>query len=204
VITNVRVWIRRKPEPHAIAVTTDDGVKTVKLGGGRRKWKDAETTVLALQPSHLEALDKEGTVLRVCDLELPEVEGGDEDIKPTSRFESNLVLVARLLKDAQKNGADAQAEAYRVAFDKQAALVELAYRRLEGLERAWTRALNLQAKVGGEEKENPLELMATAFMARMGGGMMPGMVPPNGQPTAQAAPAAPQGDDEDDDEGEEP
>jgi len=59
----VRSWIMQTPRPASLRVTTDERQReTVVCGSGT--WGDVASTVLALNPETIEALDSSGNVLR--------------------------------------------------------------------------------------------------------------------------------------------
>jgi hypothetical protein len=71
----VRSWIMQTPRPHSLRCTTQGDRQSVVCGAST--WSDTTSTVLALNPDTIEALDATGNVLRASpfiDIVEPELE----------------------------------------------------------------------------------------------------------------------------------
>jgi hypothetical protein len=127
---NVHSWIRRLPHP---AYVEADGKKIV-LGDGKRKWADCVASVQAINPLRLTAFDKDGAIIRACELrsggEVDEEEAKEED----GKLGSDIVLLARLLSRHADMAAARHENAYRYAFDVLAQIVQTYGERINALE----------------------------------------------------------------------
>jgi len=140
----LRRWLRRTPQPTKIRL---DGEKVVAVAQGANQWAVTEETVLALNPSRIEALDSTGLVLRALNLRDEE---DDEPAKKTPVAEDRFNQFARLLNEAHAAGATQHAEAYTKAFDYMVRLVDTFAQRLTGLEKAWSQAITQSAQAQAE------------------------------------------------------
>lgn len=165
---NLKSWLRRVPQPQKLRC---DGKKTVLVGQGKNKWRDALITIEGLQPSLLEALDGDDAVIRATQLQ-----GDDDDeggAKPVdAKDDDQLSRIARIVLEATDAGAKRHAEAYQLAFQENTKLVALLADRMSKLEGAWqttleNRAAELAAGAGGDEALGPLLTMLAPLMAKM-------------------------------------
>jgi len=144
----LRSWIMATPRPHTLRSTTQGDRQQVVCGSST--WSDLTSTVLALNPDTLEALDASGNVLRASpfiDIVEPELDEHDAPatIAPppaaATQPRMNLAelvgddgesrrfaLFAQLLSDAYKHAND-------VAFAKIAELVQSQTERASSAER---------------------------------------------------------------------
>lgn len=172
--SELRRWLQKHPHPHAVRGETSDGdERTVKLGVARSKWSDAEKALADCWK--LEALDAEGNVLRVCDVE--GVAGPKEE--PNGKGPS-LVELGRLLNESADRSAERHAEAYRLAYEQQRLLVEVLSARLQALEKAWHQLIMSQTP---ENADPNAPLVQTLLGLAIGGPMQApgGGAPPNGK-----------------------
>lgn len=136
----LRRWLRRQPHPARLRV---DG-RDVAVATGAQCWLVTEESVLALNPSRIEAIDPNGVCLRAMTLDNDgSDEGEGDDDVPTNG--SDVVLLARLIGEAHDAGARRHAEAYAKSFDKLVELVNILANRLGGLETAWQKAMHQTA-----------------------------------------------------------
>jgi len=155
---NLKSWLRRKPEPSCVRI---DGKKTVMIGDGPARWREALQTFDALRPTLLEALNDAGAVLRVTRIEPDEDEDEDEDTggtAPTMPLPvaapatasgtplSELTQLAALIMEAGDRGALRHAEAYSLAFAKQTEILQIVADRMTATETAWQTTLANQAE----------------------------------------------------------
>lgn len=161
--TPLRHWLSKIPHPDTVRGETPAGEeRSVKIGVQRSKWKDAEESLADC--AKLEALDKDGNVLRVF-----VVEGL---VLPTKAANSELVEMSKLLKDAFREGAQTSREAY----GELVLLVKLMSERLAGLERAWHRLImslgkNAAAPSDEQSADDMIKQIVVASMVqKMNGG----------------------------------
>ncbi len=171
-VSNVRSWLRRLPRPHALKA---DG-QEIAVGEGRSKWRDAENTIAELGAQKLEAFNAEGALLRICMLEPDGVPEEKEDPFKDVKLQSREAEIAKLVLEATDRGALRHAEAYTIAFDKMASLVQFAMERASGLEVAWQTMLNQRAaEVGGGDTE---EAVTQGLIGLMGQAQQAASKPP--------------------------
>lgn len=170
--TALRRWLQKHPHPVTIRGLDADGEeRTVKLGVARSKWADAEAALSDC--FRLEALDAEGNVLRVCDVDGAAPPATERAPVPGG---PSLVELGRLLEHAADRSAERHGEAYRLAYEQQRLLVEVLSSRLQALEKAWHGLLMAQAQAANGEADPNAGLVA-ALLAAVGGGL-PGVTPP--------------------------
>lgn len=173
---NVRSWLRRVPQPSSLRC---DGKKTIQVGQGKNKWRDAVQTLEALQPSLVEALNEDGAVIRVAHLN-DDDDQGDAKAPLPSEGQSEQAQLAALILEATDRGAQRHADAYALAFGKMTDLVGILANRLQGLEVAWQKTLEARAA--------DLAAAAPADQAEAGiAGLLASVV------ASQASPPAPNG-----------
>jgi|SRR5215471_8922854 len=119
---NVRSWLRRVPNPTKIRL---DRKKEIRIGEGKNKWRDALDVIALEQPSVLEALDNDGTVIRMTELAEGKADGEEPAEKGPKLPPEFQVLQAfgALLLDAYVKGAEQHARAYELAFGENTKLV---------------------------------------------------------------------------------
>lgn len=150
-----KAWLRRKPKPNRVRATCEDGPdRTVAINArtGASFWNDTIATLASLRVVRVEALDAEGNVLRSRDVDPDDGADGEEPeeqeepelppaAKPTTT-DATLIQFAKLLSEAYRNGADAQRASSEVAFTRLVELTNVAFQRLDALERAYSRSFN--------------------------------------------------------------
>jgi hypothetical protein len=127
-------WLRRPPTPVSLRL---DGKKSIIIGDGKTKWKDALDAIEAMSPGLIEALNADGHVLRVTQLEQEnEAPAGMAPLDPGSS-NSRDVEIARLLLEAGDRAAARHEAAYLLGFNKLAELVTSVMQRNSDVEKAW-------------------------------------------------------------------
>lgn len=172
-------WMRARPRPDKVKALLESGsTRTVKVRPrkGVRYWKEVVDALSAYEVMSVELLDEEGNVLRSMTVEAEEEtpEGAAErtekrwptppDVPPTAvevatqQTTKNTMLVefARLLKEAYVTGASMQAKASEHSFNKLVELTNVAFQRLDTLERSYNRVFKARVNrdldaAGGEE-----------------------------------------------------
>lgn len=152
-------WMRARPRPDKVKAFLETGSsRTVKVRPrkGVRYWKEVVDALSAYEVQRVELLDEEGNVLRHMTVEAtedpPETLERPAGIVPTTQAqgyverESQLVVFARLLKEAYTTGASMQRDSSKDAFDKLVALTETAFRRVDMLEKAYSRLYGKQLR----------------------------------------------------------
>jgi hypothetical protein len=175
--SELRRWLQKHPHPATVrGWTADDDTKNVKLGVERSKWRDAEAALADCWK--LEALDAEGNVLRVCELDgATERKRGDE-----SKTIERDIAIAKLISAAHNEGAERHSDAYRLAYEQQRLLVEVMSARLHALERAWHQLLMAQQTDADPNQGMVAALLAGAF----GGAQAPAPEAPKANGKAKA------------------
>lgn len=166
---NLRNWLRRSPVPTSIRCYTAQGPRDIVIEADNpRRWAHAEASVIALCPEAIEALSADGKTLRATNLENTAVESEEEEgAKAKSAKESELVLVAGLIKEAYRDGASQHAEAFEKSFGPMLQMVAVMSDRLAGLEKALFKSYaNLQRNSEQPEEgaEGAMMGMFQAFM----------------------------------------
>lgn len=174
--SELRRWLQKQPHPHTVrGWDSADEERSVKLGVHRSKWKDAEAALAGC--AHLEALDADGNVLRVCDVE--GVAPAPEKAKPSN---TELVEMSKLLCAAYKDGANAHKEAYQTGFEALAKLVQTMSDRLAGLEKAWHRLIMSLPASGADPDDVNEGLIGKIVQLELARTMGGAGTPPNGTP----------------------
>lgn len=173
--TPLRRWLRRHPQPARLRVDARD----VAVASGANQWAVTEESVLALNPSRVEALDANGVMLRATVLD---GSADADDAKPVAAApESELAMLARLIGEAHDAGARRHAEAYALAFAENTRLVQILANRLGSLETSWQKAMqhaaNAQAQAviavseaQAAQSADPSDVAVHAMLAQAIGG----------------------------------
>jgi len=164
----------------------------VAIATGARMWVVTEETVLALNPSKIEALDAKGVVLRAHTFERDDDDDHDERAAAAEK-RSELVLLARLIAEAHDAGARRHAEAYALAFTENTRLVQVLSARLGGLESAWQKAMQQTAQANADailanaqQSDDPAGNAIAGMMAQMALASAAQAKPkPNGKPATK-------------------
>lgn len=114
-VTNLKSWLRRQPQPARIRYTTaEDEERELELSSkARNRWSDAAEALEHVGAKCIEALDKDGKVLRVTkrDEDGETTSGADAVEKQKAKETAALALVldaqGRRISEAFNAGADA-------------------------------------------------------------------------------------------------
>ncbi len=129
---DLRVWLRRSPQPVTVRVDTPQGEKNLscEVGSNRDRWARLEETIVRMKATRVEALDRKGQVLRFVELAHEEEERDAEvptrnsEPQRMGRYERELATTARLIGQAYKDGAAAVTGQHEQVFAKLLAIVE--------------------------------------------------------------------------------
>jgi hypothetical protein len=128
---SLRGWLLCKPRPIKLRIVREgEPAQTLEIQDGM-SYAAVAKSVVAITPDLVEALDKDGQVIRALRPEDDEEEEEEEEEGfevPTDGESQRFVIVAKLIGDAYKHST-------QVAFDKLGDLFETATRRTESLER---------------------------------------------------------------------
>lgn len=171
--SSLRRWLRRHPHPARLRV---DG-RDLAIASGANHWATTEESVIALTPTKIEAIGDNGVCLRAMTMGDGD-DGAPDAAAATSKSETEITVLARLIGEAHDAGARRHAEAYSLAFSENTKLVQILAARLGGLETAWQQAmmqtaqahadaLYAQAQGGDAAGEAVGTMLATA----LGGGL---------------------------------
>jgi hypothetical protein len=198
-------WLRKSPSAIKVRATLEDGSeRMVPVGDPKdpRRWSKCRDVLVGLRAVKVEKLDKGGDVVGVMLLE-------DEDqaeerqaaaAKKKQSDETQLVQLARLLKEAANEAAERHADAYTKAFDMMAGMAKgvlEAHNKqvtlINGILRRVENALTQSDPGGGDQVGS---MLGQLVMGQMGIRVGPGGAPPHANGVPPVAPAAA---DEDDD-----
>lgn len=148
-MASLRSFLKQTPVPVLLVCGyAEDEDKRVKLGESRSKFRDAELSCKGA--IRVEALDADGNTLRVWESDEAPAEQAAAVVKhagaqPNEQL-NMLTAIARLLTEASDAAATRHAEAYRLAYEQQALLVNVMSTRLVQLENAWQQSLMVRAE----------------------------------------------------------
>lgn len=186
---NLKSWLRRVPQPNSIRL---DQKEVVRISEGKNKWRDVLDVIALRQPSTLEALDANGHVIRITELQPDRVDDDDDKGAAGKGPKSELAELGALIAGAYKSGAEQHAAAFQLAFAENTKLVQVLAERLGGLEKAWQTTLEQRAEElaahaaasgdGGESLLNgPLAPLIQGLLAKqLGGADKPAVAKTNG------------------------
>jgi len=130
----IRGWLLQLPKPHAVRVSGDGEPQTLKPGRSYAKLAD---TIAALAPDLIEALDKDGAVIRATRLEAEDAHRSDAATVPEGLKADPQALMlthfANLVHRAYEHSTE-------IAFTKMVELVDKMNDRSEGIEQRLERA----------------------------------------------------------------
>lgn len=152
----LRTWMHRNPQPASLRVERADGDdRIVKIGVARSKWRDAESACGG-DAIRIEALDRDGNVLRVWE---PEVEEESAPLAKQAKVASEhamLVEFARLLADSCDRATQRQSEMVQAAFGMMTSLLNTMGARNQALEKAWHHLVMSQQPEGADDPSTPI------------------------------------------------
>ena len=188
-VTNLKSWLRRNPQPHAIRFTTpDEEERELQLSASvKNRWRDAADALEEMNAVRVEALDKDGKVLRVATLReddgpsTAESRAGSVELA-RSKETAALALVAREVRLAAVEGYQAGADGASRGQDNLVQVVNILTAQWSGTMNA-LQSLSMQlgkallAAGGGDggEEDDGLggqiqQLLGLAVMRQMGMG----------------------------------
>lgn len=135
-----RSWVRNAPEP--VAYVLSDGTR-ILLGKGAKRYAAAEVSIKTKDPDSVDAVDKDGNVIRTYEFRSTS-EGDDEDDEPTasapklpasSTDASLLIHFSTLLAKAYAQGASDHAAAYAKAHEQVVSLCNSVLQQNVGLQK---------------------------------------------------------------------
>jgi hypothetical protein len=166
---SIKQYFARDPIPAKLRVDTLDDAEPREYVIDKRQpriWKSLHAALLGMRALSAECLNEQGQILRRVEFEH---HSDDDDAEPpaaaamaipTMPLPENedarmLALFAQLLSNAYKDGAAAQRESSDNAFRMLVDLANSAIKRMESLERAWTRTVGIgvvpPAEGGGDK-----------------------------------------------------
>lgn len=156
----IRGWLLQLPRPSAIRVTGDGEPQTLKPGRSFAKLAD---TIVALNPDLVEALDKNGDVIRATRMQAEEAQRSDAAAIPeglkADPHALMLTHLANLIHRAYEHSSE-------IAFSKLVELVDKMNDRADGieqrLERAEARNRSLLQEAVDAELDRAQEVAAAA------------------------------------------
>lgn len=167
---NVRSWLRRVPQPSKIRL---DNKKVVRVGEGKNKWRDVVDVILTEHPHIVEALDSDGDVIRVTELEADGSES-DQDAREPSQKSTELAQLAAIIKESWLEAANANRAQYEGIIAKYTELAQLVVNRNVQLEttveKTWEEKAAEIASGNGDVAaimNGPLGVLINAVMGRM-------------------------------------
>jgi hypothetical protein len=180
-VRELRGWLLCQPRPVSLRiVSADQQAHKLDIVQGV-SWIQAAESVAALQPDLVEALDKDGNLIRA--IRPNDVEAEEEKVEspsqPSDPETLRLITFAKLLAEAYKHSTE-------TAFDKLVALFDASNRRSELLERSLTTTERLLRKAYEDQIATALE-SAGGAAAAAGGSFEETMLAALMQGKAQAA-----------------
>lgn len=170
---NLRSWLRREPQPARVVADT----RTIQVPSGPRKWAELEETIISIGATKVEAIDREGNLLRVVNLETEESTSGAAMGKPSGAL-SEMAQMAQIIAEAGDRAALRHADAYRLAFEENTKLVGLLADRLGSLETAWMRTLDQLAEARQSQQEQGSGEVQALIAAALAGQAQGAAAPP--------------------------
>lgn len=169
--TSIRAWLQRSPHPASLRT---DGGETIALVG-RNKWIEALTAIEALGPESLEALDKDGNILRAIKL------GASTSGTTSTPKDDQLTALARIMMQVGDQSAARHEAAFKESFSALLALANMMNARLTSMEKAYlalihrhAETVEAAAELAGAEADSGLDGMAAAFLGQIAAGKLNG------------------------------
>lgn len=190
----IRNWLLQQPRPHCVRVITGDEDHSIEVG--HQKWAAIATSVDALEPDKIEALDEKGKLLRACKAEQLDVAEDETDDSSTSdkkeakKAERDQLAVIAAQTEMMREFARLLADAYKhstsVAFEKLAEICNIFAKRGDSLEKSLAATERLlrraydEAALGGETEGGEPSLLESFVNAFMAGKEQGSAAPTNG------------------------
>lgn len=155
----LRNWMQRAPQP--VRLRTDAG--DVIMLEGRHKWQEAITSIDALEPDLLEALSKDGAVIRTL-----RVSGTTGEAKER-KVEDPTVALSRVMMEVADRAAERHQAAYDKAFEALLGITKMVNSRLATMERAYMALVTRHAQAIEEnagQEDGELNQMVTGLVLK--------------------------------------
>lgn len=197
----LRTWLMKAPRPVALRVYTTEGREhDVELRQGE-PWSSIAVSVAALKPERIEALSREGNMLRACvvsDLVAKEEKAAEMKqsafvaMTATDPETQRLIVFAELLQRTADKAIDAVERNSSAAYERLLALAEAAERRADIQAESATQLSvairNLMIEHAQEtidaaktEEDDPLKQMARNFLGGQAAAEAEAQSKPNGK-----------------------
>jgi hypothetical protein len=152
---NLHAWMRRSPEPAKLRL---DGKTIVPIGDTKTKWRDAVEVCESREPSLIEAMGADDSVLRVTQRHYEGVDPAvDAERKARVDRGSELAQLGQLIAEAADRAAERHEMAYRFGFETLAALVESVVQRNNAVESAFLALQSRVAQSSGDGDGDPAQ-----------------------------------------------
>lgn len=163
-VTTLRGWLAKRPTPASVTV---DG-KPIVVPSGRKKWNALADTIdgIAKAGQKIVCYDDAGAVIRGMSY-APDDETDESEESKTETGESDIVVFARLLADAQEKVMLRDEALFNRVFDAQNAMMTTFANRLSSLENAWHKQVVESARIQAAMIENAAE--ANALLTEQAG-----------------------------------
>lgn len=168
----IRGWLLMQPRPHAVRVSSGDEVHEIEVG--TMKWAAIATSIDALDPDKIEALDANGKLIRAVKSDQLDESSDEDPVTPEAKQEQKradrevqlITTFATLIAEAYKHSTT-------TAFGKMVELFDAVAKRGESLERSLAstekllrRAYDEAATIGeGDAEPSLLQSMVNAYLA---------------------------------------
>ena len=139
---NLTRWIRRKPVPYALLCDKE----RIIIGDGHRRWADALDAVLATSSDSISAIQKDGSVLRVCQRSDVDDLPGEVEPEGITTHQRDLAQIAQILADAYSTAHDHARENSARGYELLAQFASLSFQRLAAIEKAYGQLLSAHAR----------------------------------------------------------
>jgi hypothetical protein len=183
---DLRAWLRRAPRPSKLRYkNADDETNNLELGSGRTRFINAEKALKVAGAVTVEALTKDGSLIRAVELNGDDDDDGEDDTSPAKavskeRRELAGILAAqgRAIADAYKEGANAasaSSEQLTTLVDTLTQHLALAITNINNLSVNLANAIRAGAMPEGEPASNGNgeKLFAMLAPLLMGAGIQP-------------------------------
>jgi len=189
----LRSWLMKHPRPASLRLSSN-GESRILAVPAKVVWQELATSVAALAPELIEALDSNGTILRLVQPSAATEDDYDPEPPRTAAVVTKDPTVANLHAMAEII-AGAYRHSTEVAFTRMVDLFEAVNRRSESLERSLDMTHNMLRKAYEAQAEAIVEAAANeatpaggdpmaAMMQAFVGGAMGAKPQPRPQPTA--------------------
>jgi len=188
----LRSWLMKHPRPASLRLSSN-GESRILAVPAKVVWQELATSVAALAPELIEALDSNGTILRLVQPSAATEDDYDPEPPRTAAVVTKDPTVANLHAMAEII-AGAYRHSTEVAFTRMVDLFEAVNRRSESLERSLDMTHNMLRKAYEAHAEAVMEATADATppatepLQQMMQSFMSGAMTPKPRPPVSAAP----------------